>query len=186
MLEFKNVYKSYDNEVIKNLSFILKNGEKLAIVGDSGIGKTTIFNLILKFETPDKGEVVNNFKRISTVFQENRLIEEISALENLNLVSEKPETELKAILSELGIENENQRVSLMSGGMKRRVAIARALAYGGDLYLLDEPIQGLDVETRDRVIEAIKKYTKGSSTILISHEDRDLVSFGIEDTLLVL
>ena len=91
MIRFKNVYKSFDKDVIKDLNFQIKKGEKIALVGSSGIGKTTIVNLILGLEIPDRGEIDNSFKKISVVFQENRLIDELSPLDNLKIISEEDE-----------------------------------------------------------------------------------------------
>lgn len=180
MLEFKNVSKSFEKDVIKNLSFILNEGEKISFSGESGIGKTTIVNLILGFISPDEGEVINDFKSISTVFQENRLIEEISAIDNLKLVSENSDFCLRNFLKELKIENPDEIVKSLSGGMKRRVSIARALIFDADLYIFDEPIQGLDDTTRDLIIEKILETTQNKSLILISHDKKDFEDFKIE------
>ncbi len=185
MLEFKNVYKRFDNPVIENLSFKLIEGERLAVLGESGIGKSTIINLILGIISPDSGEVTNNYGRISTVFQENRLVEEISAIQNLQLVTDKPESEIVEILKSLKIENPLELVKNLSGGMKRRVAIARALIYDADLYLLDEPIQGLDEDTRKTVISKILEITQGKSMILISHSMEDIRDFAIGEELVL-
>lgn len=183
MLEFKKVYKSFENPILEDVNFKIEKGESLAVLGESGIGKTTIFNLILGFIKPDKGEVINKFEKISTVFQENRLIEEISSLDNLKLVSNKSDKDLKKLLKELKIENPREIVKNLSGGMKRRVAIARALSFDWDLLLLDEPIQGLDTETRSVVIEKILEEAKGKSIILISHDLEDLKDFKINNKI---
>lgn len=179
MLEFKNVYKAFENPVLENMSFKLKKGEKLAIVGDSGIGKTTVFNLILGIIKPDSGEVINEFHKISTVFQENRLIEEISALDNLRLVSDEEDEVLINNLKDLKMFSPQELVKNLSGGMKRRVAIARALVYKFDLLLLDEPIQGLDDDTRLAVVEKIKLVSKDKSLVLISHNLEDIKDFNL-------
>lgn len=183
MLEFKKVYKSFENPILEDVNFKIEKGESLAVLGESGIGKTTIFNLILGFIKPDRGEVINKFEKISTVFQENRLIEEISPLNNLKMVTDKGDEELKNLLCDLKIENPTEFVKKLSGGMKRRVAIARALAFGGDLFLLDEPIQGLDIETRNLVIGKILEMTEKKSIILISHDIEDLRDFKIDSRL---
>lgn len=180
MLEFKNVYKAFEKPVIEDLSFRLVFGESLGILGDSGIGKSTIFNLILGIIEPDAGEVINKFEKISTVFQENRLIEEISALDNLKLVTDKSDKILEDLLKDLKLENPNELTKNLSGGMKRRVGIARALVFDSNLILLDEPIQGLDEETRRIVIDKILEYCKGKSLILISHNREDLKDFKID------
>lgn len=183
MLEFKNVYKFFEKPVIEDLSFKLEPGESLGILGDSGIGKTTIFNLILGFTSPDRGEVINKFEKISTVFQENRLIEEISAVDNLKLVTDKDEDIILNLLKDLKIENPKELVKNLSGGMKRRVAIARGLIYDSDLLLLDEPIQGLDEDTRRVVIDKILEFSKDRSVILISHNLEDLEDFKIDRSI---
>ena len=185
MLEFKNVYKAFEKPVIENLSFKLCEGDCLAVLGESGIGKTTVINLILGVFPPDKGEFIRDFKKVSTVFQENRLIEEISALKNLKLVTKKPDNELRSLLSDLKIENPDESVKNLSGGMKRRVAIARALAYDAELYLFDEPIQGLDDETKKIVIYKILEVTNGKSLILVTHNRDEINDFGISSELLL-
>ncbi len=179
MLEFKNVCKTFENFVVENISFKIRKGERLAISGESGIGKTTIINLILGIIQPDKGKIINDFDRISTVFQENRLIEEVSALKNLKMVTEKPDGELIRLLLDLKVEDFIEPVKNLSGGTKRRVAIARALVYEADLYLLDEPIQGLDEGTRHIVIEKILEVARGKSIILVSHNRDDMRDFKI-------
>lgn len=179
MLEFKDVCKSFEKPLIENLSFKLRDGESLAVSGESGVGKTTLINLTLGIIKPDKGEVTSDFNRISTVFQENRLIEEISALKNLRLVSKKTDSELKSLLLDLKIGNPDELVKNMSGGMKRRVSIARALSFDAGLYLFDEPIQGLDSETGKIVIEKILKVTAGKSIILVTHSRDEIEDFGI-------
>lgn len=185
MLEFKNIYKSFEKPVVDNLCFRLNTGERLAIVGESGAGKTTVFNIILGITQADAGELINDFEKISTVFQENRLIEEISALNNLKMVTDKPDEEMKEMLHELKVDNFYEPVKYLSGGMKRRVAIARALMYEADLYLLDEPIQGLDDEIRKTVIGKILEITEGKSLLLISHSKEDVHDFQISAQLIL-
>ena len=83
--------------------------------------------------------------------------------------------------SEIEIENFNQKIKNLSGGMKRRVAIARALAYGGEVLILDEAFNGLDEKIKLKTISIIKKYTKNKSIILISHNLEDFNRFEIEN-----
>lgn len=183
MIEFIRVSKSFDEKLFEDLSFTLKSGERLGIVGKSGIGKTTIVNMILGFVKPDEGEVINDFQKMSTVFQEDRLVEEISALSNLKAVSKKNDAELSKILTELGIENPKQIVKKMSGGMKRRVAIARAVAYGGDILLLDEPLRGLDIANKKNAIQIVNREYKNKSVILITHDLDEIYEFQIENVI---
>lgn len=180
MIKFKKVNKSFEKEVIKEFDFQIKDGEKVALVGVSGIGKTTIVNLILGLIKPDSGIIENNFQKISVVFQENRLIEELSPLENLKMISEKEDEILIKILKELGIEDYNKEISSLSGGMKRRVSIGRAIVFGGDLLILDEPIQGLDEENRELIIKKILENFKDKSILLITHNISDIKDFKID------
>lgn len=180
MLVFDHVYKAFERPVLEDFNLVLGPGQKLSIIGPSGRGKTTIFNLILGLTQADRGRVKVDFSKISTVFQENRLIEELSALDNLKFVSSKDPDSLKKLLAQLEIFDPNQRVQDLSGGMKRRVAIGRALAVDFDLLLLDEPIQGLDKVSRDLVIGIIKENIRDKAVILISHNQEDLDDFAFE------
>lgn len=171
MLEFRNIYKSFGRPILENLSFILHEGESLGFFGPSGIGKSTIINLILGHIEADQGIIINKFEKTSTIFQDNRLIENISAIDNLLLVDDDY---IKAgeILSELSINDYHKKTTEFSGGEKRRISIARSLFYGGDLLLLDEPIKGLDKESRQSTIDCINKFG-ASSKLLISHDRED-------------
>lgn len=87
MIEFIKVSKSYNKKILEELSFYLADRENMGIFGKSGIGKTTILDLILNLEKPDSGTINKNFSKVSVVFQENRLIGEISSLDNLRLIT---------------------------------------------------------------------------------------------------
>lgn len=179
MLKFTNVYKNYGDFALKNISFHLKTGESIAITGPSGSGKSTIVDLALAFEKADRGTVENSFKSVSCVFQEDRLVENASIKDNILAV--KQNNDGLEILKELDIENYDQKAKNLSGGMKRRLAIARALAYSGDLLILDEAFTGLDDKTKMKTINVIKKYNKGKSLIIISHNSEDFKAFEIKN-----
>lgn len=180
MLKLTNINKTFKNQILKDFSLKIKNGEKVAITGPSGIGKTTLTNIILGFVEIDSGQITNEFENTKVVFQENRLIEELSSLDNLKLVSEKDDNTLKNFLIEFGIEDANKPVANLSGGMKRRVSILRALLEEGDFLILDEPIQGLDPENRDLVIGKILENYKDKGILLITHNIKDIKDFKID------
>ncbi len=167
-----------DKTVFENLS--LEIGENTAVMGASGSGKTTLMGAImgrLAFE----GEIL--FERIpefSVVFQENRLFESFSALDNLLAVAPKEKERAKDLLSKLGIEEYDKKVSAFSGGMKRRVAIARALIFGGDILILDEAFSGLDEETKRVCAEVIKTEVKDRLILLITHDSVEAEMLEIE------
>jgi len=176
MIELVNLAKSFgDKLVIRNFSATFPDGAT-CLMGDSGIGKTTIARMVMGLVQPDSGEVRGTQgKRISCVFQENRLIEELSAIKNLALVCGKEQTgEAQALLCLMGLEGSTHcPVSTLSGGMKRRVAIARALIHPADIYIFDEPFKGLDDTRKDAVIGIIKQHTRGAVSIFITHDTDD-------------
>ena len=128
----------------------------VAIMAPSGAGKTTLLRILLGLLAPDSGEVRTGGARIGAVFQEDRLIEHMTALQNLALVSGRASrAQLREHLARLGLEADaEKRVSAFSGGMRRRVAIARAIVYEPDVLLLDEPFAGLEMCIRDRLARA--------------------------------
>lgn len=171
----KNVTKSFgSNIVLRDFSLTIPPGGAVCLMGPSGIGKTTVFRLLLGLTLPDAGKVAT-ITPMSAVFQEDRLVESVSALSNLRLVTgrAKDESNLK-LLSLLGLGEEDQKpVKEFSGGMKRRVAVARALAAGFEFLLLDEPFKGLDEETKQKTAEVIKAHSRGKTLLLISHDAQE-------------
>lgn len=133
--------------VLKELCLDLEPGGRMALAGASGSGKTTLFYLLSGLYKPDAGFV--SPQSVSMVFQEDRLPPRLTALEQLRLVApQREESALCAMLEELGLAGwENARPEEMSGGMRRRVALARAAAFSAPLWLLDEPFNGLDVQS---------------------------------------
>jgi len=172
MIELVNLTKSFgDKPVIRSFSAVFPDGAT-CLMGDSGIGKTTIAHIVLGLIPPDSGEVRGTQdKRISCVFQENRLIEELSAIKNLTLVCGKEQTEnALALLCQMGLEDSaHHPVSTLSGGMKRRVAIARALIRPADIYIFDEPFKELDDTRKDAVIGIIRQITRNATSVFITH-----------------
>ena len=127
-------------------------------------------------ETPDSGTISGlSGLKMSAVFQEDRLCENLSPVSNIRLVApflKKPE--IIAAMESVGLSGcFYQPVRELSGGMKRRTAILRALLAEYDVLFLDEPFKGLDAETRRLVIEDTKERSKGKTVILITHEQED-------------
>lgn len=175
-LQIKDVSKAYgEKQVLNHVSLSLTCGVPFAVMGSSGIGKTTLLKIILGVEQPDDGEVLRgeNAARSAVVFQENRLIESISVEKNLQMVCRKHENEerTETVLKALGLyECRKQKVSCLSGGMKRRVAIGRALIFDAPVLLMDEPFQGLDEGTKRRVMQMVKNSMQGKCALLITHD----------------
>lgn len=182
MIKLTNVSFSYGtNKVLNNFNLTVKNGECVQLLGVSGSGKTTVARLILGLETLDDGQIVVPDK-ISVVFQENRLLENLDVQKNIRLVLSKENYKFADnLLKEFKLwDSRKKRVSELSGGMKRRVAIIRAIAYNGDALILDEPFNGLDISNKIIVANAIKRefINKDKPVLLITHvkEDAELLN----------
>ena len=178
MIRFDQVSFSYgDKEVLRELSFCLETGELLAVMGESGCGKTTLLHLAAGLQGPQTGEIRSDHARVSIAFQEPRLFPWLTVRENL--LSALPQSErrageerLSALLAEMGLSDvEGLYPRELSGGMKSRVSLARALLYGGDLLLLDEPFSALDEEMRQELATRLRKQLKkeGKTAILVTH-----------------
>jgi NitT/TauT family transport system ATP-binding protein len=180
MLEFQNVYFAYDKkQVFTDLSFTLANGEILAVMGESGCGKSTLLQLVAGFLKPKKGIIVNEACKISYAFQEPRLFPWLTVSENLRAILSDKYTADSRIAEALDAVSLSDAANLypdeLSGGMKSRASLARALAYGGDLYLLDEPFAALNEELRAELSATIRERIKqsGASAILVTHQRAD-------------
>ena len=173
MIKLENVSFSFENKPILH-GFNMTAAEKgvTCIVGKSGIGKSTIVDLICSLKKPDSGKVTADGK-LSVVFQEDRLLPWLSVLDNINCVSD--EETAKLWLSKVGLSDSFELLpDELSGGMKRRAALARALAYSGDALILDEPFNGVDDETKSVLINIIKDQAKTRPVILITHDKDDI------------
>ncbi|MDO5111632.1 MAG: ATP-binding cassette domain-containing protein [Clostridia bacterium] len=184
MIELSNVTLGYAHKtVLQSLTFTFPERGVVGVLGSSGVGKTTLFKLLLGRIQPDSGRVSGLAgKRVSVVFQEDRLLSHLSALENVTLVNDGRDA--LPWLSAMQLrEVANEPISALSGGMQRRVAIARALHYGGDILLLDEPFKGLDDALRESILPAIKQAFP--LIIVALHEQHEARAFGC-DTVLTL
>lgn len=186
----QNLYRSYEKQqVLSGVSLSIKPSEICCLMAPSGSGKTTLFRILLSLEKADRGSV-SIPPRLGAVFQENRLIEHLSPVENIRLVLPSASRAelcgyLITVLTEL-LPNEslNRPVSTLSGGMKRRCALARALLSHSDALILDEPFSGLDVDTKRQTIAFIKKHQRGRALLLSTHSEEDAVLLGAKITTL--
>lgn len=174
-IEIRDAVKAFDGLVLLNhFSHTLPSAGTVCLFGPSGCGKTTLLNCIAGLETLDSGSVsgVAGLK-ISYLFQEDRLLPWNTAEENIAAVLRGGDSCARARewLMRVGLEgSEGKYPAQLSGGMRRRVAIARALAYGGDLYLLDEPFQRLDSGNRRKMADLISEETDGKLSVLVTHD----------------
>ncbi|MBO5223941.1 MAG: ABC transporter ATP-binding protein [Clostridia bacterium] len=159
--------KYKDKTVFENLCLKIENNEKVAIVGKSGEGKTSLIKALLKLV--DFDGKVTNVPEFSVVFQEDRLVEELSVKENILLVC--PDADVTNVLNKIGLlDSERTKVKNLSGGMKRRVAIARAMSKRCEMLVADEPFVGLDVATKAVVTERLKEFVADKGLLLVTHD----------------
>lgn len=175
----ENITKSYQEQVVLDkVSLTLSPKRRIALMGSSGIGKTTLFRILLGIETAEEGTIVREkgTEKFSVVFQENRLCEQLTVERNLKIVckTRKQKEKIARVLCELGLSDcRRKKVALLSGGMKRRVAIARALVFDAPMLFMDEPFQGLDIETKQKVMEWIKKESENKTLFMITHDKEE-------------
>jgi len=188
-IQLRHIYKSFgDHNVFTNLNAIFNYNSATAIMGHSGCGKTTLANLLARFIYPDYGEIRGlDSLRVSMVFQEDRLLEQCNALENLLFVTRYPSRNIahaKHLLEEAGLRYEanekRKKAREFSGGMKRRLSLCRALMIDFDLLILDEPFKGLDAKLKPQIMDMVRRYSKGKTLILITHDEEESRFFKAE------
>lgn len=178
MLELKEISKSFgEKRVLDKLSFSFPDSETSVIMGQSGCGKTTLLRIIMGLEKPDGGKLELDCEKLSAVFQEDRLADDFSAVRNVIYAASTTREKAEGLLTRLGLgESMYMPVRELSGGMKRRVAIARALLADFDLLVMDEPLKGLDAETKRAVIGIIRELCENKSVIVVTHDENEASS----------
>ena len=171
-MRLDQVTKGYSGRtVLRDFSLELPERGFCCVLGPSGAGKTTLLRLLAGLEEPDSGQIRRSGP-VSMVFQEDRLLPWETALDNAALAGE-PER-ARELLVRLGLEEWlDRRPGELSGGMCRRVAIARALAAPAGVYLMDEPLKGLDIQTRALTMKVIRQETKDALLVLVTHQEED-------------
>lgn len=199
VIEFQDVVKCYKNGeselvAVDHVSFVIEEGEFVAVTGKSGSGKSTMLNLMGALDTPTsgtvllEGEPLNSLsdkklselcrRRIGFVFQKYQLLEEYSVWDNIclpfSIDHRKPDKEyVESLLNAFGIaDKRDAHPNQLSGGQQQRVAIARAIAHRPAILLADEPTGNLDSETGLDVMRLLKLSQEqyGQTIVLITHD----------------
>ena len=201
LLEFKNVSMGYNkgHDVLKDVSFKLEPGSMHFLTGPSGAGKTSLLKLLYLAHRPGRGEIImfgrdvaksaredlpKLRRRIGVVFQDFRLLDHMSAVENVGLPlriaggsGAQINEHVEELLSWVGLKQRMQAFpSELSGGEKQRVAIARAVIRRPDILLADEPTGNVDPEMAERLMYLFVELNKLGTTIVIATHDNGLVS----------
>jgi len=208
-IEFRNVAFGYETGqiVLSHINLIIAAGEKVAIVGATGAGKSTLASLIPRFYDPSEGQVcidgqeIRNYslqslrEQISLVLQESLLF---SGTIRDNIAFARPGASDKEIAAVAATANANEfiqwlpegyetlvaeRGTTLSGGQKQRIAIARAILRDAPILILDEPTSGLDAVSERTVMEALERAVVGRTTLIIAHR---LTTVRLADRIVVL
>lgn len=193
MLELCNVNKAYaeGRKVLTNLTYTLRAGEYVAIMGDSGVGKSTLLNLIAGLDMPDSGEIRINGAAISSldddaatqlrreqfgfVFQAFHVLPHLTLSQNIALpllLNGAPTDRVEQMLADVGLRDRGHHFPRqLSGGELQRVAIARALIHRPKMVLADEPTGNLDPDTAHEILQLMRTEIKanGATGILVTH-----------------
>lgn len=179
MIRVRDLSLRYGNKLILDrFSIDLELEGTTCLKGPSGCGKTTLLRAIAGLEKPRSGEISGVPDKVAFMFQEDRLLMGISALENVAAVLPKGERKRAVdFLSLVELEAEANTPPLkLSGGMRRRVALARCLAFGGGLFILDEPFKGMDSSLISRLSVRIK--AAGIPVLAAVHASEELDALG--------
>ena len=205
ILEIKKINKNFQHrngliEIFKNVTLKVRKGDLIALVGPSGSGKSTLLNMISLIDTPTSGQIIFNKKdirnlkeedkddirkkHISMIFQNNNLLTDFTAIENvlmpLIIRGEKiklSQNKAEKILTNFNLKDrQNHYPDELSGGEQQRVAISRALISETDLILADEPTGNLDYKTSEEIFSYFLKLKKLNKTIIFATHNRDLAN----------
>ena len=201
MISFQGITKTYTSLAValRDVSFDIKEGEFVSIVGKSGAGKTTLLKLLLAEEKPTKGTVffkdLNVHKiafgklpylrrKIGVVFQDYKLLNSKTAFENIAYVMEAMgaddetiERDGKEVLELVGLDRRTSHYPLqLSGGEKQRLAIARALIHRPEIILADEPTGNLDPYNAKDIIRLLLKLNELGTTIVLATHNKEIIN----------
>lgn len=189
-IEIRNLTVAYgENIALENLNLDVEVGSLMALVGPNGAGKSTLIKTILKFLKQITGEIKINGKTLAYVPQRNSVdwdfpttlfdVVEMGCYGRVGLFKrvnkEEKQKVLKAIEQVGMLDFKDRQISELSGGQQQRAFIARALVQEADIYLMDEPFQGVDSTTEKSIVDILKKLKSEGKTLIVVHHDLQTV-----------
>lgn len=186
MIEFCNVTKRFgDKLLLETVGLRIETPGMVALIGSSGIGKTTLARMLLGLDRDYSGEIINLPEKRGCVFQEDRLLPQLSAMDNVRFVNPAVSDDaLREGFRRLGMENDiHTNVEKLSGGMRRRVSILRALLSDAELIVMDEPMKGLDVAIAKQTAQYCREMLRGRTLLYITHAMEEIEWLGINRVL---
>lgn len=194
-IEIKNLTVAYgENIALENLNLNVEVGSLMALVGPNGAGKSTLIKTILKFLKKITGEIKINGKTLAYVPQRNSVdwdfpttlfdVVEMGCYRRVGLfkrVKKEEKEKVEKAIEQVGMsEFKDRQISELSGGQQQRAFIARALVQEADIYLMDEPFQGVDTTTEKSIVDILKKLKLEGKTLLVVHHDLQTVPIYFE------
>ena len=187
LLEVKNLNKKFDNKkILKDINFSIDKGKIVGLLGKNGVGKSTLIKLINDLLTPTSGEILVNGNKvgvetkkvISYLPERTYLNKQMKVSEVINFFEDFYDDfdskKAKKLLKELDLDI-NQKLTKMSKGMQEKVQLVLVMSRKADLYVLDEPLGGVDPATRDYILDTIlSNFDEGSSVIISTHLIADI------------
>ena len=189
-IEIRNLTVAYgENIALENFNLDIEAGSLMALVGPNGAGKSTLIKTILRFLKQITGEIKINGKTLAYVPQRNSVdwdfpttlfdVVEMGCYGRVGLFKrvskEEKQKVLKAIEQVGMLDFKDRQISELSGGQQQRAFIARALVQEADIYLMDEPFQGVDSTTEKSIVDILKKLKSEGKTLLVVHHDLQTV-----------
>ena len=189
-IEIKNLTVAYgENIALEDFNLDVEIGSLMALVGPNGAGKSTLIKTILKFLKQITGEIKINGKNLAYVPQRNSVdwdfpttlfdVVEMGCYGRVGLfkrVNKEEKAKVLKAIEQVGmLDFKDRQISELSGGQQQRAFIARALVQEADIYLMDEPFQGVDTTTEKSIVEVLKKWKSEGKTLLVVHHDLQTV-----------
>ena len=170
-IRLKRVSKRFkDTIILKDQDLTIDKPGLYMIMGPSGIGKSTLLNMIAGFEKVDSGKIINDLSK-TMIFQEYELIDELNVYDNIFLYRKRRKSDT-VLVKKLGLTDLMKHYPKeLSGGQRQRVGIMRALSFSPDVILCDEPTEALDIRNKYIVMDCLKTYAEDHIVIMVTHDD---------------